>query len=154
MSRASAELLFAHCMITLHPRAALLAPILVAALATSLAACSRCAPTDAAATRPAPAPEHLAAGRASVERLFRAVAERDCTTTRELLLRIDSEEACTELFHEWEEHDMTLVEILGVTADGRDRSAVIVRTRLRRAGSVAETLIRATPRADGWTVGL
>lgn len=97
-------------------------------------------------------PPDPAEAQAQVERYFRAVASEDCRTVRALQPSIASDEACAELLHEWEEHGVALVEIVGARPDGRDRDAIIVRARVRRNARVNETLIRATRSARGWTV--
>jgi hypothetical protein len=93
-------------------------------------------------------------GRDRVVDAFQAIADRNCAAARSVIPRLETEEACAELFDESQQHGLALLEIVDARNDGRDMHAVIVRCRVHLNDGEREMLVRATETETGWAVSM
>jgi hypothetical protein len=88
---------------------------------------------------------------AGVRELFAAIARSDCDALATTLSSVHSRPDCETFVQDQNANQFRLVEILGSATDGRDHSAVIVRTRVSRGGHLRVVLVRATYTEGRWT---
>jgi hypothetical protein len=95
------------------------------------------------------------AARATVQRFFEALPERDCAVLGSLLIGKAADD-CRATVDDLNEHGFSLVEVLDAKVDGRDPNAVVVRARVARDGQVREQplLLRVEKHPDGWKLRL
>jgi hypothetical protein len=116
------------------------------ALCALVVACADPAPAEA----PAPEADHAQA-EAGVRALFAAIARSDCDMLATTLTSVHSRPDCETFVQDQNANQFRLVEILGSATDGRDHSAVIVRTRVSRGGHLRVVLVRANYAEGRWT---
>jgi len=128
--------------------------ILLIALIVATAGCQRCSGDAPSPPGPAGSTDgDRAAAAQTVERYFSAMMAGDCAGVAAILQRKIEDKECDEVKETAERHPMSVVKILEVRPDGRERDVALVRVLVRKkTESQALYQVERTPK--GWRLRL